>query len=76
MPSQTDFFLSFRKECLLGLFLPVVGDRSNMALVFFVYLYGKNNIIQKACSGSEMRSTVHRPYRQQKVVLIYPAFHV
>lgn len=35
------------------------------ACVFFVYIYSRKNIVRSTYSGAEIRSTVHRLYRQQ-----------
>ncbi|KAJ3204599.1 hypothetical protein HK099_001084, partial [Clydaea vesicula] len=36
------------------------------ASVFFVYMYSQKSIIRSSSDGTENRSTIHRPYRQQK----------
>ncbi|KAJ3222593.1 hypothetical protein HK099_002105 [Clydaea vesicula] len=37
-----------------------------MACVLFVYNYSQRSVITEVTDGGEMRSTIHRPYKQQK----------
>jgi SulP family sulfate permease len=50
-------FIGFTEGIMIGIIL---------ACVFFVVMYARKPVVRSLYTGSQLRSTVHRLYRQQK----------